>query len=167
MNITIFVAVVIINTRVMYLMLTHNEIQSQDTKLHLGLIFCRIFRMNRNSKIVRKLRHFKSMLVFWVVMPCSLVSRYQRFGRTYCPHLQNFSFRAQGSWPQTCPGLIVGDLFGKASTEVYFASKDEVLDVFIIAYCAVKPDTHRWDFRFSRRRVWRWLSSGMLRSEFW
>jgi hypothetical protein len=29
-----------------------------------------------------------SMLVFWVVTPCGLVGRYQRFGRTYCLNLQ-------------------------------------------------------------------------------
>jgi hypothetical protein len=28
-----------------------------------------------------------SMLVFWVVMPCGLVGKYQRFGGTYCLHL--------------------------------------------------------------------------------
>jgi hypothetical protein len=30
----------------------------------------------------------KSMLVFWVVTPCGIVVKYQRFGGTYCPHLQ-------------------------------------------------------------------------------
>jgi hypothetical protein len=29
-----------------------------------------------------------SMLVFWVVMPCGLVGRHQRFGGTYSLHLQ-------------------------------------------------------------------------------
>jgi hypothetical protein len=29
-----------------------------------------------------------SMLVFWVVMPCELLRGYQRFGGTYCLHLQ-------------------------------------------------------------------------------
>jgi hypothetical protein len=29
-----------------------------------------------------------SVLVFWVVTPCGLLSRYQRFGGTYCLHLQ-------------------------------------------------------------------------------
>jgi hypothetical protein len=29
-----------------------------------------------------------SMLVFWVVMPCGLVGRYQRFGGKYCFILQ-------------------------------------------------------------------------------
>jgi hypothetical protein len=29
-----------------------------------------------------------SMLVFWIVMLCELVGRYQRFGVTYCLHLQ-------------------------------------------------------------------------------
>jgi hypothetical protein len=28
------------------------------------------------------------MLVFWVKSPCGLIGRYQRFGGTYCPHLQ-------------------------------------------------------------------------------
>jgi hypothetical protein len=28
------------------------------------------------------------MLVFWVVALCGLVGRYQRFGGTYCLHLQ-------------------------------------------------------------------------------
>jgi hypothetical protein len=28
-----------------------------------------------------------SMLVFWVVTPCGLVRRYQRFGETYCLQL--------------------------------------------------------------------------------
>jgi hypothetical protein len=27
-------------------------------------------------------------MVFWIVMACGLVGRYQRFGRTYCLHLQ-------------------------------------------------------------------------------
>jgi hypothetical protein len=30
------------------------------------------------------------MLVFWVVMPCGLVDRCKRFGRTYCLHLQGW-----------------------------------------------------------------------------
>jgi hypothetical protein len=30
-----------------------------------------------------------SMLVFWVVTPCGLVGRYQRFEGTYSLHLQN------------------------------------------------------------------------------
>jgi hypothetical protein len=25
-------------------------------------------------------------LLFWAVMPCGLVGRYQRFGETHCPH---------------------------------------------------------------------------------
>jgi hypothetical protein len=29
-----------------------------------------------------------SILVFWVVTQCGLVGRYQRFGGTYCLHLQ-------------------------------------------------------------------------------
>jgi hypothetical protein len=29
-----------------------------------------------------------SMLVFCVVTPCGLIGRYQRFGDTYCFHLQ-------------------------------------------------------------------------------
>jgi hypothetical protein len=29
-----------------------------------------------------------SLLVFWVVIPCGLVGGYQRFGGTYCYHLQ-------------------------------------------------------------------------------
>jgi hypothetical protein len=29
-----------------------------------------------------------SMLFFWVITPCGLASRYQRFGGTYCVHLQ-------------------------------------------------------------------------------
>jgi hypothetical protein len=29
-----------------------------------------------------------SMLLLWVVTPCELVGRYQRFGETYCLHLQ-------------------------------------------------------------------------------
>jgi hypothetical protein len=28
------------------------------------------------------------MLFFWIVTPCTLVGRYQRFGETYCLHLQ-------------------------------------------------------------------------------
>jgi hypothetical protein len=32
-----------------------------------------------------------SMLVFWVVMPCGLVSRYQPFGKKYYLHLHPFS----------------------------------------------------------------------------
>jgi hypothetical protein len=31
-----------------------------------------------------------STLVFWVVTPCGLVGRYQRFGGTHCHHLQHF-----------------------------------------------------------------------------
>jgi hypothetical protein len=31
------------------------------------------------------------VLVFWVVTPCGLVGRFQRFGETYCPHLQGWS----------------------------------------------------------------------------
>jgi hypothetical protein len=31
-----------------------------------------------------------SMLVFWVVTPCGPVGKYQRFGETYCLHLQCF-----------------------------------------------------------------------------
>jgi hypothetical protein len=37
-----------------------------------------------------------SMLVFWVVTPCELVDRHQRFGGAYCLHLQGwgeFMFR--------------------------------------------------------------------------
>jgi hypothetical protein len=34
------------------------------------------------------------MLVFWIVTPCGLVGRYQRFGGTYCLHLQVFSPKA-------------------------------------------------------------------------
>jgi hypothetical protein len=32
-------------------------------------------------------------MVFWVVTPCGLVGRYQRFGDTYCLHLQGWSDR--------------------------------------------------------------------------
>jgi hypothetical protein len=28
------------------------------------------------------------MMMFWVLAPCRLVGRYQRFGETHCPHLQ-------------------------------------------------------------------------------
>jgi hypothetical protein len=31
-----------------------------------------------------------SKLVFWVLTPCGLVGRYQRFGGTYYLHLQTF-----------------------------------------------------------------------------
>jgi hypothetical protein len=31
------------------------------------------------------------MLIFWVVKPCGLVGRYQRFGGTYCLHLQRWN----------------------------------------------------------------------------
>jgi hypothetical protein len=34
-----------------------------------------------------------SMLVFWVVTPCGLVGRYQRFGGTYRLHLQGWRRR--------------------------------------------------------------------------
>jgi hypothetical protein len=34
--------------------------------------------------------HCLSKLVFWVVTPCRLVGRYQRFGGTYCLHLQGW-----------------------------------------------------------------------------
>jgi hypothetical protein len=30
------------------------------------------------------------MLIFWVVTPCELVGRYQRFGGTYCLHLEGY-----------------------------------------------------------------------------
>jgi hypothetical protein len=49
-----------------------------------------------------------SMLVFWVVTPCGLVGRYQRFGGTYCLYLQDWSedggrtfLRNVGIYPQT------------------------------------------------------------------
>jgi hypothetical protein len=29
-----------------------------------------------------------SILVLWIVTPCGLVGTYQRFGETYCLHLQ-------------------------------------------------------------------------------
>jgi hypothetical protein len=32
-------------------------------------------------------------MLFWVVMPCRLVDRYQRFGETYCLHLQGRNVR--------------------------------------------------------------------------
>jgi hypothetical protein len=32
-----------------------------------------------------------SVLVLWVVTPCGLVGRYQRFGGTFCFHLQDLS----------------------------------------------------------------------------
>jgi hypothetical protein len=35
-----------------------------------------------------------SILIFWVVTQCGLVNRNQRFGRTYCLHLQGFSHTA-------------------------------------------------------------------------
>jgi hypothetical protein len=35
-----------------------------------------------------KIQLLLSMLVFWVVTPCVLVGRYQRFGGTCCLHLQ-------------------------------------------------------------------------------
>jgi hypothetical protein len=38
-----------------------------------------------------------TMLFFWVVTPCRLVDRYQRFGETYCLHLQGGSGDA-GKW---------------------------------------------------------------------
>jgi hypothetical protein len=28
------------------------------------------------------------MMFFWVLVPCRLISRYKRFGETYCLHLQ-------------------------------------------------------------------------------
>jgi hypothetical protein len=37
-----------------------------------------------------------SLLFFWVVTPYQLESKYQRFGRTYCLHLQGWSKDARG-----------------------------------------------------------------------
>jgi hypothetical protein len=37
------------------------------------------------------------MLVFWVVTPCELLGRYQRFGGTYCLHHQGWS-EVAGKW---------------------------------------------------------------------
>jgi hypothetical protein len=34
-----------------------------------------------------------SMLSLWVVTPCRLVSRYRRFGESYCLHLQSWRWR--------------------------------------------------------------------------
>jgi hypothetical protein len=38
-----------------------------------------------------------SMFSFQVMAPCGLIGRYQRFGKTYCLHLQHFS---PASWRQ-------------------------------------------------------------------
>jgi hypothetical protein len=35
----------------------------------------------------------KKAMLFWVVTPCRLVSRYQRFGETYCLHLKPWRWR--------------------------------------------------------------------------
>jgi hypothetical protein len=43
--------------------------------------------ININFKTMRE-TEAKSLLVFWVVTPCGLVGRLQRFGATYCLHLQ-------------------------------------------------------------------------------
>jgi hypothetical protein len=38
-----------------------------------------------------------SMLIFWVVMPCGLTGRYQRFEGTYCLHLLGLN-EVVGKW---------------------------------------------------------------------
>jgi hypothetical protein len=35
------------------------------------------------------------MMMFWVLAPCRLVGRCQRFGETYCLHLQGQIFRPE------------------------------------------------------------------------
>jgi hypothetical protein len=42
---------------------------------------------NNSNTILVPFRICLSMLVFWVVKPCKLAGRYQRFGETYCLHL--------------------------------------------------------------------------------
>jgi hypothetical protein len=51
-----------------------------------------------------------SMLVFWVVMPCGLVGRYQRFGETHCLHLQSGRRRRNAEWhhDSECSGSLKG-----------------------------------------------------------
>jgi uncharacterized membrane protein YqjE len=42
-----------------------------------------------------------TMLVIWVVTPCGLVGRYQRFGQTYCLHLQVCIITIAWRWEQS------------------------------------------------------------------
>jgi hypothetical protein len=45
------------------------------------------------THIFEKLDRLLPMLFFWVVTTCGLVGRYQRFGETYCLHLQLWRVR--------------------------------------------------------------------------
>jgi hypothetical protein len=50
-----------------------------------------IRKMNNKYTIVMRFDVFTAeriILLFWVLAPCRLVGRYQRFGETYCLHLQ-------------------------------------------------------------------------------
>jgi hypothetical protein len=67
----------------------------------LGASIFRLAGFNRiRHRFCLKINGEMSMLVFWVVSPCELVSRYQLFGGTYCLHIQPCSFEDGGSLPR-------------------------------------------------------------------
>jgi hypothetical protein len=62
-------------------------------------------------QILHKYRHVRLevlttvkmlMLVFWVATPCVLAAKYQRFGETYCLHLQPWRWRQYVSPKRWC-----------------------------------------------------------------
>jgi hypothetical protein len=48
------------------------------------------------TKSRRPTSEARSIVVFWFVMPCALVGRYQRFGGTYCFNIQGSMFLRKG-----------------------------------------------------------------------
>jgi hypothetical protein len=66
-----------------------------------------------------------SMLIFWVVTPCALVSRYQCFGGTCCLHLQSIQWvqggKAVGAWSYTSTDPFVFMAYCLISTRDNFS----------------------------------------------
>jgi hypothetical protein len=64
-----------------------------------------------------------SMSVFWVVTPCGLRGKYQRFRGTYCLHLQPWIWQyvpLKRWWclPTSPYGFTVQDCLGRVSTQL-------------------------------------------------
>jgi hypothetical protein len=96
-------------------------------------------------------KDFLKMAVFWVVALCSLVEVYQRFRDPCC----------QAATTQKTAIFVLTAVRTSNPTQDFLVYSNYEYEYWKTEYLT------RWDFRFSRRRVWRWLSSGMLRRVDW
>jgi hypothetical protein len=125
------------------------------------------------------------MAVFWVVAPCSLVEVYQRFRGPCCLHHQGHVGKLLPDYtalqPRRQPSCLNGWQSWLSFTCFLSVWSVECGDLFpfpltsgsqtVVVYGSLHANREfpgrRWNFRFSRQRVWRWLSSGLLRRVVW